>query len=532
MRHDAARRHTRRYGRAGLALVVALGGVGTALALGQVAPVAPLRTIPLQAGQQPTFLALDARRGHAFVGIDGGNTTRAPAALLMLDTATGAPLATIPLAGTPANLVVDARQRRVFVAETTGALAVIDAGTGRTLRTIPVPAPRGWTDPTPAPIGWLYDDALHRRVWVASPDEGYGGALSAFDAATGRQIGVWPIVASPLAMTMDARTRHALVLSAGVTGAPGGAAATYLSVLDAVSGRLLHRASLPGSSAFGFVGDGAEGRAYVVCGASTPSAPGRVVVVDPGTGRVLRVVTLRQEPLALAVDPGTGHAFVAESSPVTIRQAPGGRGATFPTAPGTVIMLDGQGRVVRAVGVGLALAALALAAPHHRLIVTNAGARDAYLTAGMSSYVVRAPAPGPSGMRLLDTRTGAVERTIDAGVSSATVAVDAVIGIVKEVLGFRQFSPPGLQAAAGEWCLVCLAFNLKRLHTLLQGEARRLGGLSDPCAGADPAVGSGSVVSTAMSRLWRVVTRHRSHWSGRRAWSCWPSPCVFSPTSC
>src|SRR5438128_5976401 len=44
--------------------------------------------------------------------------------------------------------------------------------------------------------------------------------------------------------------------------------------------------------------------------------------------------------------------------------------------------------------------------------------------------------------------------------------VEPVIGIIKEVLGFRQFSLRGTQAAAGEWCLVCLAFNLKRLHTL------------------------------------------------------------------
>jgi len=47
--------------------------------------------------------------------------------------------------------------------------------------------------------------------------------------------------------------------------------------------------------------------------------------------------------------------------------------------------------------------------------------------------------------------------------------VEPVIGIIKEVLGFRQFSLRGEHAAAGEWCLVCLAFNLKRLHTLLQG---------------------------------------------------------------
>ena len=44
--------------------------------------------------------------------------------------------------------------------------------------------------------------------------------------------------------------------------------------------------------------------------------------------------------------------------------------------------------------------------------------------------------------------------------------VEPVIGIIKEVLGFRQFSLRGLHAAAGEWTLVCLAFNLKRFHTL------------------------------------------------------------------
>ena len=44
--------------------------------------------------------------------------------------------------------------------------------------------------------------------------------------------------------------------------------------------------------------------------------------------------------------------------------------------------------------------------------------------------------------------------------------VEPVIGIIKEVLGFRQFSLRGLKAVAGEWCLVCLAFNLKRMHTL------------------------------------------------------------------
>jgi Transposase DDE domain len=50
--------------------------------------------------------------------------------------------------------------------------------------------------------------------------------------------------------------------------------------------------------------------------------------------------------------------------------------------------------------------------------------------------------------------------------------VEPVIGIIKEVLGFRQFSLRGELAAAGEWCLVCLAFNLKRFHTLSGVERR------------------------------------------------------------
>jgi hypothetical protein len=44
--------------------------------------------------------------------------------------------------------------------------------------------------------------------------------------------------------------------------------------------------------------------------------------------------------------------------------------------------------------------------------------------------------------------------------------VEPVFGIIKHVLGFRQFLLRGLTKVAGEWNLVCLAYNLKRLHTL------------------------------------------------------------------
>lgn len=45
-------------------------------------------------------------------------------------------------------------------------------------------------------------------------------------------------------------------------------------------------------------------------------------------------------------------------------------------------------------------------------------------------------------------------------------SVEPVFGIIKHVMGFRQFSLRGLDAVAGEWKLVALAFNLKRMHAL------------------------------------------------------------------
>lgn len=44
--------------------------------------------------------------------------------------------------------------------------------------------------------------------------------------------------------------------------------------------------------------------------------------------------------------------------------------------------------------------------------------------------------------------------------------VETVFGIIKHVLGFRQFLLRGLRAVQGEWALVCIGWNLKRLFVL------------------------------------------------------------------
>lgn len=46
------------------------------------------------------------------------------------------------------------------------------------------------------------------------------------------------------------------------------------------------------------------------------------------------------------------------------------------------------------------------------------------------------------------------------------ITSEPVFGIIKSVMGFRNFMLRGYEAAGGEWLLVCLAFNIKRLHIL------------------------------------------------------------------
>jgi len=46
------------------------------------------------------------------------------------------------------------------------------------------------------------------------------------------------------------------------------------------------------------------------------------------------------------------------------------------------------------------------------------------------------------------------------------VTSEPVFGVIKAVMGFRSFLLRGYEAAQGEWSLVCMAYNLKKLHIL------------------------------------------------------------------
>ncbi len=83
------------------------------------------------------------------------------------------------------------------------------------------------------------------------------------------------------------------------------------------------------------------------------------------------------------------------------------------------------------------------------------------------TFFAEQPAPPPADASLKVKMAHKLQTTIGQAIYRLRkCTVEPVIGLIKEVMGFRQFSLRGLAAAAGEWGLVCLAFNLKRLHTL------------------------------------------------------------------
>jgi transposase len=45
--------------------------------------------------------------------------------------------------------------------------------------------------------------------------------------------------------------------------------------------------------------------------------------------------------------------------------------------------------------------------------------------------------------------------------------VETVFGIIKEIMGFRRFLLRGINSVTGEWDLVCMAYNLKRMHSMI-----------------------------------------------------------------
>lgn len=73
-------------------------------------------------------------------------------------------------------------------------------------------------------------------------------------------------------------------------------------------------------------------------------------------------------------------------------------------------------------------------------------------------------APGADIIEAMDHRLATIEGRAVYALRKSTV--EPVFGIIKSVLSFRQFHLRGLENVSGEWTLVTMAWNLKRLFNL------------------------------------------------------------------
>jgi len=91
--------------------------------------------------------------------------------------------------------------------------------------------------------------------------------------------------------------------------------------------------------------------------------------------------------------------------------------------------------------------------------------RDAHHQAWQERFTEPAPLAGNASP--VDAMTHALKtKTGRATYALRKQTVEPVFGIVKSVMGFRQFLLRGLDNVRNEWTLVCLAWNLKRMAVL------------------------------------------------------------------
>jgi len=336
--------------RAFVAWPVAPGGPGAALTIAAFdltsgRPVGSLTIgLPPGSAMTETYLAVDARR-HRLFALPFGYPV---SALLTVDTARLRALRTVALnpwqagdgpdpealglQGVP--LAADEGTGRVFVGRPDEpAVAVLDAASGRLLRTVALPAlpPGSGAGPgVGAQVACPLVAPGLARVYITNP---VANTVTTLDARTGRVIRTVHLASSPAPPLVDAAGGRVVVPYQSRYG---------FAVLDARSGRLLRtRASGPTPAIIPIALDDGARRAFVA-----DDMGGTVAVVDLRTGRTLRTVGVGIHPSGLAFDRRHDRVLVTVAGPCCV-------GGGQPTGTGALVVLDGaSGRVVRTLPLG------------------------------------------------------------------------------------------------------------------------------------------------------------------------------------
>jgi len=292
-------------------------------------------------GGGDTYVAVDARR-HRLFALPFGYPV---STLLTVDTARLRVVRTVALnpwqagegpealiQGVP--LAADEGTGRVFVGRADEpAVAILDAVSGRLLRTVALPAlplAAGSVTGAGAQVACPVVAPGFARVYITNP---VANTVTTLDARTGSIIHTVHLAFVPASPLVDAAGGRVVVPYQSQYGS---------AVLDARSGRLLlTRASRRNPALIPVALDDGTQHAFVA-----DDRGGTMAVNDLRTGRTLRTVGVGVHPSGLAFDRRHGRVLVTDSGPCCV-------GGGWPTGTGVLVVLDGgSGRVVRTLPLG------------------------------------------------------------------------------------------------------------------------------------------------------------------------------------
>lgn len=261
-----------------LALIVALGGAGTALAAGPKAYVGLFKddavavidtaqnrviaTIPVPKGPHGLVVTPDGRK--TYVSSDGASTVS------VIDTASDKIVASIEVGANPHGLAMSPDGKKVLVAGYGSSRAiVIDTATDRVVGEIAVPQVH---NATIGPDG--------RRAWVASQKQG-AAAIVILDLQTFTQVGTVPLDKTPRALDASPDGKRVYFTLAGVNA---------VQVLDTASNQIV--AQIPVGASPHEAPFTADGRWAL----AVSQGPGEIGIVDVAGGAVAGTVPVGNLP--------------------------------------------------------------------------------------------------------------------------------------------------------------------------------------------------------------------------------------------
>jgi len=346
----------------------------------------------------------------------------------------------------PSAIALDPRSGHVFLTGASftpsrkGSVIMLDGRVGRILHTT---AFNGTAMPT-----WLVVDGTTNRAFVALTGGHVGSfAVAVLDTANGALLhtvpsGV-PVVLGPKSrsivsgsgrLVVDEGANRVLMLNPmSVNNQP----ASSVSVLDAHTGTVARTVPL-GTNGFpiAIAVDPRTGSAFITSIASTS----RVLTLSPASGRIIQSTSVGTFPAALAIDGAAGHILVASSGPPSsISVLTTRRGQLLSTFPlRTTLFLS-----------------------PHSLAIDEVTKRAFVLTKGKYNLSSGEP-PSRGGVLVLDTRANRLLRMVMLGSNPSFLVVDAqrsrvfVLnrGTTYNINGFTYFRNDGsisvLDASTGE----------------------------------------------------------------------------------